>query len=252
MVIFITVTVIALLTLLAVWFDGRWPGGDAAGKAEREKERASAFGFAGLGLAFGVALGLSSSPVLGASLAAGFALIGTLIPLYFPKTATADPTGTTPVPRLAPVGVWLFPFAVSTILGMVLGLALRVNDALDFRPQNLRERFLAQGFTEKQATDIMERLASSIHDPATAQAAAAGTKEQAKATEPGLQTAAAHVDWKDYWARMDRLGFPPNRVLAEFKKIAPPKALGQIEQLEAESAKEILKTVRRDNPEIGG
>jgi hypothetical protein len=218
----------------------------------------------------GMALGLSTSPVLAGAITAGFALIGTLLPIYLPKSeaAEAPEEETTPKPKPEPprpisVNVWLFPFATATALGMILGIALRVNDALDFHHDpSLREQFLGQGFTEQQTTEIMERLAKTIRDAtsvssaldsvATIQAKAKSANSAARETGLQANTSEGPFDWKGFWNQVNKAKFSDARKVEELKKLAPTPIVDEIKKLEEQSAESILKIVRGQHPEIGG
>ena len=195
-------------------------------------------------------LGLSNAPVIGASIAAGFALIGTLLPAYRRQAEPGESGSLAPALPTIPVGVWLFPFAVALNLGMVIGIELRVNDALDLRGENLHDQLLRKGFTEVQTEQIMDRLAGTIHN-----------ESAVKLLEPMigvqhtlLQGNEGKIDWRDFWARMGRLKSSPAKVLETLKMIAPDPVLEEIHRLEAKQvdAESILKAVRRDHPEIEG
>src|SRR5262245_21222352 len=120
-------------------------------------------GYACLGLVSGMALGLSASPVLGATITGVFTLAAVVIPILLKNTSEGAPSnqpsprcvGTTAPVHLIAIGEWLFPLAMSLVLGMLVGVAMRVNDALNFEPADLRERYRAQGFSEKQVEMIM-------------------------------------------------------------------------------------------------
>jgi hypothetical protein len=242
-----------ILAFALGWFLSALTGGGIPAASNRGE----AFGFAALGLAVGLVLGLSTVPLIGAVVAAGFALVGTLLSIYLPKPAPPPapppPAPPPPVSTVAPlpIRVWLFPFAITTILGMLLGICLRVNDALYFRSESLRDRFASVGFTPPQIEGIMERLANSIKDTVSVKAVIGDAKDKAIT---GLQADESDVDWKDFWERMTRLGLSHDQVLKELKQIAPAPVRAQIKQLETQkkTADEILKTVRQDHPEIGG
>lgn len=123
---------LALLTLLLV---------------ARMRAKSATAGFGNLGLVGGLALGLSASPVLAATVTALFAFAAVLVPQFFsaPSNEAAGTGGAT---------VWLRPLAWWLALGMILGIFLRVNDVLNFS-QSLRIQYAARGFTDQQVEMIM-------------------------------------------------------------------------------------------------
>jgi hypothetical protein len=248
-----------LMPALALgWSLGRRRGNPS----ESNASPSPAPGFAALGLAFGMTLGLSNTPVLGTSIAAGFALIGTLLPAYRRQPEPGESGTSAQAFQTIPVGVWLFPFAVAMTLGMLIGIELRVNDALDLRGENLHDQLLRKGFTEQQTEQIMDRLAGSIDDvsavahlgPPHETEIASHLPTTETRHETGLQGAEGRIDWKGFWGRMGRLKASQAQILEALKKIAPASVLEEIHSLEAkkQSAESILKTVRHDHPEIEG
>lgn len=114
-------------------------------------------GFGLLGLAAGLIIGLSETPIIASIVASSFGLIGSLMPLYLNK----DKQGA--IPNLE---IWVGPFASLLIAGLLLGIAIRVNEWLYFPPEptipSLRAGYLAQGFTEEQVVSIMAEQAKAI------------------------------------------------------------------------------------------
>lgn len=119
----------------------------------RMRAKSTTAGFGNLGLVGGLALGLSASPVLAATVTALFAFAAVLVPHFFSQPAGEG--GATPSPA------WLRPLAWWLALGLILGIFLRVNDALNFS-QNLRSQYAARGFTDQQIEMIMAGHAAAL------------------------------------------------------------------------------------------
>ncbi len=127
---------------------------------------ATGAGFAALGATAGLMIGLSVSPVVATAVTTILGLLTVLVPVYFQDQAnrqaaaqaTAGQPNPTP-PSLPPLGLWLFPFAGMLLVGVLAGVAIRVNDALNFAPApnpSFPERYQAMGFTKDQIKAIMD------------------------------------------------------------------------------------------------
>jgi hypothetical protein len=150
-------------------------------------------GFAALRASVGLMIGLSSSPVVAASVTAIFSLIGILIPIFFEQKTGAAPVALDSKraePQVPPLATWLFPFGGALLVGTLAGIALRANDALNFSSPNLRDHYRAQGFTEDQINSIMEQYARAITGPPPV------TENK---THTSLQSVVKPVNWDDIW-----------------------------------------------------
>jgi hypothetical protein len=184
------------------------------------KERPAVLaGFAALGLLFGMVLGLSATPIIGATVTAGLALAGTALQAYLSmKTPEA---GHAAIPR--PDGRWLLPFASFCVAGIILGIAMRANDVLSFSSAvpNLKEHYLAQGFTEPQVTAIMAAMAKNLQSEKPPALALADTKLALADTKPRttLQSAEAKADARLYLPVVEGLGIKDPKARLEALKV---------------------------------
>lgn len=116
-------------------------------------------GFAFLGLTSGLLVGLSSSPIIASVITAIFALIGSLLASYL---ATRPPGAIV----LPPLSTWLAPLSCMTIVGVVGGITIRVNELLYFPPakvqRNLRNEYTQMGFSQAEVNQIMAGHAAEL------------------------------------------------------------------------------------------
>ncbi len=140
------------------------------------RPRSLGFGAAMAGLTFGTFLGLSSSPVLGAAVAAVSTLFGTYLGILGARTGSKPLIGNFVeiVTSLPVVGsessqntaalstsqvslLWLTPFATTLLAGGLIGVVIRANDLLNFSPSSLKLDLIKNGFSEYQAKEILNR-----------------------------------------------------------------------------------------------
>jgi hypothetical protein len=199
-------------------------------------------GFATLGLVAGVMLGLSASPVVGTAVSALFGLFAILMPVYFQRVAPAPapasageppPAAASSIPSL---NAWLFPFALGILVGIFVGIVLRVNDGLNFASANLKDRYTAMGFDADQVKTI---LASQVK----AFAAAPPPVVLPKPDGTILHTLPARpTTWEVIWSATVVKDAKPEDNLARLKLAASPEVQKAIANLEAAglSARAIL------------
>lgn len=110
----------------------------------------SILSLASIGLTIGTTVGLSSSPVIGATLTAAISLAAAWATEWLNIKAGHKP------PR-----PWKFqlviPICISFALGSLAGIVIRTNDLLDFGPHNLRERLQREGFDNDQINSIFDK-----------------------------------------------------------------------------------------------
>jgi hypothetical protein len=131
-----------------------------------KSDRKFAAGYAFLGLAAGLVVGLSNSPVVASGITAGFALVASLLPYYVTEKAATRRRDGAAVSSLPPVGSWLAPLSCMIIVGVLLGITIRVNELL-FVPNptphvDLRSQYSAMGFSEPQIDRIMKGHADAL------------------------------------------------------------------------------------------
>jgi hypothetical protein len=199
-------------------------------------------GFAALGAVTGLMIGLSTSPVVAASVSTILGLLGVLVPIYFQRLAAAPaqpPPAADAQPAPPPLGTWLFPFAGALLTGTLAGVALRANDALNFASRSLRDQYQAQGFTEDQITAMMERHAKAVTGP-----------PPRTAENPGptlLHSLPRPATWDDIWSKNYRDQDTADENLARIEAASPKDVQQAIANLRAEgkSAAEILDALKR-------
>lgn len=206
--------------------------GLVAGRLTSRRDGVGA-GFAALGLVAGLSLGLSASPVLGATITALFTFLGVLAPLYLKSrnsTASSGPN----------TNLWLFPFACALAVGIVGGIAMRVNDALDFRSVNLRDRYAELGFSERQIEVMMDKQAST------------GAPLAERHRDTSLQNLKRPANWDEVLNMFVHKDSSPEDNLASLKQRIPTEKeiLREIEKWEKQglSAKQILKKLEQLEP----
>jgi hypothetical protein len=177
---------------------------------------ATILGFVSLGIAVGLCLGLSASPILGMVITSTFTLLGVIAPLYFKQSDSSVSNND----RLPHTQVWLFPFASSLSIAMLLGIFVRVNDSLNFQSNNLRVRYAALGFDEKQIEKIMDNLASSEQPISLPK------------TGSSLQSFSSSTVWKNLYENAVQPDDGPKENLQRLKQLAPDDARRKIESLE--------------------
>jgi len=102
----------------------------------------------------GLLVGLSKSQVVAGAIAAAFSLATAALQRLLPNANRASP-------QLPLVAGSLTAFAFAMTLGVLGGITLRVNDALDFTDRNLRRRYESLGFSSSQVDLILDRCAQS-------------------------------------------------------------------------------------------
>ena len=146
---------LGLLAFLAGVATGLW--------LQARQQQSTSWGIALLGALVGLLVGLSSSPVVAGTITAAFALATTLLPKFLERRADREDSATAEPPSDSTRELrWLLPFSALAMVGVIVGITLRVNNALDFGSRNLREEFREQGFTDDQVDRIMDRLAGEV------------------------------------------------------------------------------------------
>jgi hypothetical protein len=191
-------------------------------------------GFGNLGLVCGMALGLSASPVLAATITAIFTLAGVLVPIYLGSPrAAGESEGSLPGDPQR----WLGPLASWLALGLIVGIFLRVNDALNFS-ENLRSRYQAQGFNDSEINTIMAGVSTTL---AKQTPGPAGEQDRTN-----LQAQERPENWAKLLADLVRPNDPPETNLARVKNAVGKDDLKRIHSLEARgmSAREVLEALK--------
>jgi len=182
-------------------------------------------GFAALGGSAGMMIGLSTSPVVGTAVGAVLGVLALAIPVYFQKVAP-EALKTTATEGVPPLGSWLFPFAAAVFLGIPLGLALRVNNALDFSSSNLRKHYEAQGFTQEQIDVLMDR-----HTKGGADFAPPPISRQPTV----LHTAVRPANFSKIWRDTVNPDDPPDENLRRLQVASPKDVQAMIESLKRDN-----------------
>jgi hypothetical protein len=170
-----------------------------------------AAGFAALGAATGLMIGLSSSPIVAATVSSLIGLIGLVLPLYSQKQVPAPQTSTTDQAAAPRLGSWLFPFGLALLTATLVGVALRANDALNFSSPNLREHYAAQGFTKDQIDLIMNQFAKAL----------GATPAPVKPPDTVLHTISRPSNWNDIWTANYKATDTPEVNLARIEAASP-------------------------------
>jgi hypothetical protein len=248
----------ALMTAFIALADGLYKGTPTKEQQLRVRALFAGLGFAALGMVLGLSLGMSAAPVIAATLTAGFALVGTLLAIYQPKPVAGAAGGGGPKP--IPIYLWLFPFAASLALSMLLGAAIRVNDALDFQPKaptppdDLRIHYAKLGVSPEQVTKIMDRLAQEIPKEPIGKVEPKPVVTADLKRASNLQGSLAKLDWPEFWRRRKSNGDSDAKTLEELSKFAELQE--DISRLRAEYAEkhadEIVKQLKEKFKEIGG
>lgn len=146
-------------------------------------------GAASFGLFIGLVAGLSGSPIASVVITSISAIVAAIAPRYFGESSgRTEPLAVYKLVDCVPL---LFPLASSAVLGIVLGLFLRVNDAFyfeRFRPKvSYREQLLDLGFTNQQVSRILDRIAetaptSLLEPPRYLNHAASGEPQPSRVT----------------------------------------------------------------------
>jgi hypothetical protein len=217
--------------------------GIGLGQLVLKESRAILAGFATIGLWFGLVLGLSTSPIIGSTMTAGFAIAGTLIQSYLASRAPG-PGGIALSP---PSGRWLLPFAALTVAGMIVGIMIRTNDSFYFGEPNIKKDYIAKGFTPEQADTIMASLVKNIQADKTA--GQAGTEAKALVRHgSNLQAAQLEAEVGLYLPIvMGMQNKTPREKLDALKQRVSPEASAEIEGWESNGLdpETILKTLSK-------
>jgi hypothetical protein len=191
-------------------------------------------GFGNLGLVTGLALGLSASPVLAATISAVFTLVGVLAPIYL-RSAEGTPKmeESTPSPEYR----WLRPLASWLTVGLLVGVFLRVNDVFNFS-DNLRSHYRAQGFNDQQVDTLMFERASRRADELL--------EREKKQEKTNLQSAERAERMSKILADLIRSGDTAEQNLYRVKGALPKEDIAVVVQLEARgfSATQIIEVLR--------
>jgi hypothetical protein len=212
-----------------------------------------AFGL--LGLLAGLLVGLSESPVVAATVAAAIGLAGQFVPSLLSgsrskaesdksrsvvlvlgrgrlrrgsrparEPTSASTSTSTPPPSSTPDPPgdevrWLLPFCLMAIAGVLLGIALRVNNALSFAPRNYRSQLWSEGFTAEQIQKMMDRFADERkYIPAPVAPLTSLLTNPQRASLEQVLSRAAGMSGANATARVDfiRANAPPESRIKEF------------------------------------
>jgi len=210
---FVAVAVVVGITI------GRW--------SWRRNRRSITLGFGLLGLATGMILGLSNSPVIGGAITAGFTFAGSLIAHFFPPITRSQDDAEAAAPAVIDVTSWLPPFAGTLVVGILLGIVLRVNELLLFRTKSLRQTLLDDGFTTVQVDLIMERYSKEVRH----EAYAAGAKPVV-----GLISAESKATLRELLEQAQKSNMDSNKTLEFIRQVAPQPILDEIAAIEREKS----------------
>lgn len=108
------------------------------------------------GLLFGLLIGLCASPIVGTVLSGAITLVGVVIPMFGAKSGES---------QARQAVTFLGPFAIVATIGVLGGIALRLNDVLYFGPRTLLARYEAAGFSKEQIATVLQRFADSKEPP---------------------------------------------------------------------------------------
>jgi hypothetical protein len=213
-------------------------------------------GFALLGCLAGLTIGLSESPVIAAAIAAAIGLIGQLAPSLLkggtgkaqpplqrlrglprarrgrPRKPVAGAAEVQPVARNRNPAApdpghdirWLVPFSALAIVGILLGITIRVNNALSFANADYPSRLASEGFTPAQIQKIMDRFV-----------------EETKYAPPpelpltSLLSSEARSTLKEMWPKVAAIGTPGEKL--DFLRDNAPPDSGVARFINAERAK---------------
>lgn len=138
--------------LATVFVVGRWKSGRQIG-----------FGFCTTGLALGLLLGLSRSPVLAGLVAGGFAIAGQLVTQFAKLRSKADSAVPNQLEGVTTNAIpWILPLSVFLLGGILLGIFLRANNLLSVHPRSLRVSLSELGFSDVQVESMMQRYSEEL------------------------------------------------------------------------------------------
>ena len=111
--------------------------------------------YAAVGVFCGLVIGLSNSPVVSTTIASAFVFLGHYFTLKFkPENSLSSLTA-------QPNHIWLLPFTLFAITGILAGITLKANNLLEYR--SVKDRLIHEiGFSSKQSEKILERWTNEV------------------------------------------------------------------------------------------
>lgn len=155
----------------------------------------------GAGTLAGLIVGLSESPILATGVTGAIGLASTVAPLLLkPSNDERDVAFV----HLRP---YVGPFAVFAAVGILLGITLRVNDALNLKDPSIRARLEVLGFSDVEVDQMIERYAA---DPSANELV---SREISQITEasPGtslLSNRETQAGWAKIWETANPASYP--------------------------------------------